>query len=65
MMVMDRTKRIFNRDIAAELVNKGFRVVKLETHKDNPNWLIYHFIDEEALRKEFTAITNRIKANKY
>lgn len=65
MVVMERTKRIFNRDIAGELVDKGFKVVKLEPHKDNPNWLIYHFVDEESLRKEFTAITNRIKLNKY
>lgn len=58
------TKRIFNKEIATELVTKGFRAVKTEIHKDNPNWLIFHFVDTNELRKEFTNITNRIKANK-
>ena len=63
-MVMERTKRIFNRDIAMALVYKGFKVIKTQIHKDNPNWIIYHFIDTEELRKEFTAITNMIKNNR-
>ena len=59
-----RTKRIFNRDIAMVLVNKGFTILKIETHKDNSKWLVYHFADTVELRDAFTTITNIIKNQK-
>jgi hypothetical protein len=64
MLISEPTKRIFNKDIAISLINKGFNVVDVEIHKKNPKWLIFHFADTLSLREEFTEITNQIKSSK-
>jgi hypothetical protein len=58
------TKRIFNRDIAMGLVSKGFKVIGTEPHKDNPNWIIFHFNYSKELQDAFTIITNEIRVSK-
>lgn len=58
------TKRIFNRDIAMALVSQGFKVIGTEPHKDNPNWIIFHFNYSRELQCAFNTITNEIKATK-
>lgn len=64
MMNTVTTKRIFNKTIALYLLNKGFEIINVETHKDNPQWLIFHFHDTADFRREFTKLTNEIKMNK-
>lgn len=57
---------IKNQSLATFLMDKGFRLIKLQKDRNNPNRNVYLFKDSEELRKsitEYTNIKNRLGGN--
>lgn len=52
---------IKNQSLATYLMSKGYRLIKLQKDRNNPNRNVYLFKDTEKLRKSITEYTNNKK----
>ena len=56
-----KTKRIFDKNVAQTLMDRGCKVVRMENHKDIENWIIFHFLDDKHFRQQLSYITLDIR----
>lgn len=52
---------IKSQSMATYLMSKGFRLIKLQQDRNNPNRNVYLFKDSSELRKSITEYTNNRK----
>lgn len=52
---------IKSQSMATYLMGKGFRLIKLQRDRNNPNRNVYLFKDSSELRKSITEYTNNKK----
>jgi len=55
-----KTKRIFDKNLAQALLDKGCKLIKMENHREIANWLIFHFADTSYFRTQLNLITAEI-----
>ena len=52
-------KKIFNRRLALELRNRGFRIIATEPNFYKPEFDVYIFVDSDELQSALTEITQK------
>lgn len=53
--------KVFKRDIALKLRDRGFEIMDAYSNKKNPNYTVFCFIDSKELREAFEKINREGK----
>ena len=52
-----KIKKIFKREIALELIQKGHKLMYTEPNRDIPTFVVFCFIETEELLSDLTKLT--------
>ena len=58
---IDNMFKVFKRDIALKLRDRGFEIMDAYSNKKNPNYTVFCFIDSKELREAFEKINREGK----